>query len=86
MKPSLLERSRSAFIPLRDAVLCLDCQFITPPGSDLCSVCGGHLLVGVAQIIEALLKEPPVAIPASKPTGRLECRLQLIDSGPSPMR
>src|SRR5215510_3681793 len=80
MKFSLYQRSRSAFIPLRDAVLCLDCQFITQPNSELCSVCGGHLLAGVAQILGALLEEPPATAPASRPAGRMQRHLQLIYS------
>lgn len=86
MKLSLQERSRSAFIPLRDAVLCLDCQFITPPGSSRCSVCGGHALAGLAQILGALLEDPPSTTDGSRFTGRPESRLQVIDSGPSRMR
>lgn len=86
MKLSLHERSRFAFIPLRDAVLCLDCQFITPPGSNTCSVCGGHALAGLAQILGALLEDPPATTPASRVAGRSESRLQVIDSGPSRMR
>jgi hypothetical protein len=86
MRLSLHERSRSAFIPLRDAVLCLDCQFITPPGCNTCSVCGGHALLGVAQILGALLEEPPATTPARSFARRSESRLHVIDSDPSRMR
>ncbi len=86
MKLNLHERSRSAFIPLRDAMLCLDCQFITPPGSNVCSVCGGYLLVGVAQILDVLLEEAPVTSAPGALAGRSESRVRVIDSGPSRMR
>jgi len=84
MKFSMYERSRSAFIPLRDAMLCLDCQFITQPGSNLCSVGGGHLLAGVAQILSALLEEPPATAPASRRAESMQRRLQVIHSANHP--
>ena len=84
MKFGLCATSRSAFIPLRDAMLCLDCQFITQPDRNLCSVCGGHLLVGVAQLLSALLEEPPATAPASRPAGRMQHRLEVIYSANHP--
>jgi hypothetical protein len=82
MTTSLQERSRSAFIPLRDAVLCLDCHFITPPGNNVCSVCGGRMLVGVAQILDALLEETCGDDP-SKLEAQSGCGLHLTDSNPA---
>ncbi len=86
MKLSLHDTTRTAFVPLRDAVLCLDCQFITPPGSNICSVCGGRMLVNVAQILGILLEEAPVPSSPSMLAGKPESRLCVIDSGPSRMR
>lgn len=86
MKFNLQERSRSAFIPLRDAVLCLDCQFITPPGNNTCSVCGGRVLVGVAQILSVLLEQPPAAEAPGGLAGESRPRLRVIDSRPSRLR
>lgn len=83
MEFSLQERSRPAFIPLRDAVLCLDCHFITPPGNNLCSVCGGRVLVGVTQILSVLLEEPRAAEAPSGLTEESGSRLRVIDSSSS---
>ncbi len=86
MKLSLHEGSESAFIPLRDAMLCLDCQFIIPPGSNMCSVCGGRMLVGVVQILTALLEESSPADAVRRFAGKSQCRLQLVDSETSRLR
>ena len=83
MKSSLHEISRPAFVPLRDAVLCFDCQFITSSGSKMCSVCGGRVLLGVAQILDVLLEEVCGAIPTSRLAGKFASRLQVIDSRPA---
>jgi hypothetical protein len=62
-----MKTTRSTFIPLRDAMLCVDCEFITPAGSDTCSICGRQKLVGLAELLEVLIGKacdttPPTAI------------------------
>lgn len=55
MKLILDDKIRLAFVPLRNAMLCIDCQFITPAANDTCSVCGGRGLVGLAELLAALI-------------------------------
>lgn len=57
----------SAFFPLRDAVLCLECEFIAQPEDDKCLVCGQKTLVRLAELLEALIEKactthPPIAL------------------------
>ncbi len=42
-------------VPLQHAVLCLDCELVTTSQSDLCPVCGGHALLGLAPMIGGTL-------------------------------
>jgi RNA polymerase subunit RPABC4/transcription elongation factor Spt4 len=49
--------SRSAFLPLRDAMLCIDCEFITPATSDKCSVCGSLAVINLRELLGALIEE-----------------------------
>lgn len=43
------------FVPLRDAMLCLECEFITPGGDDKCSICGKNTLVNLAELLDVLI-------------------------------
>lgn len=47
METDLVAPSKSTFIALRDAVLCLDCNFLSD-AQDQCCVCGGRSLRGFA--------------------------------------
>jgi hypothetical protein len=66
---------RSAFVPLRDAMLCIDCTFITPAASDKCSVCGGRLIVSLANLLSTLIDQ---ACSASEITGLAELSRSLV--------
>lgn len=62
-----LKTPHSMFIPLRDAMLCVECEFITPAGNDKCSICGEKKLVSLAELLDVLIGKacdatPPIAI------------------------
>ena len=43
--------SKPAFLPLRDAVLCKDCEFISADAGDACSVCGSRSLFRLCELV-----------------------------------
>lgn len=51
MKCTLNITNRSCYLPLRDAVLCTDCEFISTDAGNVCSVCGGRNLLKVCDLI-----------------------------------
>ena len=52
-----LDTSRPAIVPLRDAMLCIDCEFVTPAANGKCSICGGHRLVILSELLELLVEQ-----------------------------
>jgi hypothetical protein len=61
------DTSRSYFVPLRDAMLCIDCEFVTPAANSKCSICGGDRFVVLAQLLDLLVElacgsRPPVRL------------------------
>src|SRR5215471_16377133 len=65
-KPDMVEASmespfndtiRSSFVPLRDAMLCIDCEFVTPAANGRCSICGGHRFVILAELLDLLVQQ-----------------------------
>jgi hypothetical protein len=38
-------------VPLKNAVLCVDCELVTTSRRDVCPVCGGHSLLALAPIM-----------------------------------
>jgi hypothetical protein len=57
MRVILEDTSRSPFVALRDAMLCIDCEFVTPGGSGRCSICDGHRLVVLADLLGLLVEQ-----------------------------
>lgn len=53
MKCTLNTESRLSFLPLRDAVLCKDCNFISADAGDTCSVCGGRALLQLGELVRS---------------------------------
>ena len=53
MSCTLNVTSEPAFLPLRDAVLCRDCEFISGDAGDMCSVCGSRSLVRVSELMKS---------------------------------
>jgi hypothetical protein len=51
MKGTLNIPNKSSFLPLRDAVLCNDCEFISADSGDACSVCGSRDLLHLNELI-----------------------------------
>ncbi len=51
MKRTLNIANRSCYLPLRDAVLCTDCEFISADAENVCSVCGSRSLLKVCDLI-----------------------------------
>jgi hypothetical protein len=52
-----LDTSRPAFVPLRDAMLCIDCQFVSPAANSKCSICGSSRFVSLSQLLELLVEQ-----------------------------
>jgi hypothetical protein len=42
---------RSSYLPLRDAVLCTDCEFISADAGNACAVCGSRNLLKLCELI-----------------------------------
>ena len=53
MKRTLNVPNKSSFLPLRDAVLCKDCEFISADSGDACSVCGSRNLLHLNELIRS---------------------------------
>lgn len=51
MKRTLNIPNRSSFLPLRDAVLCNDCEFISADSGEVCSVCGSRSLLRLKELV-----------------------------------
>lgn len=50
-----LDTSRPAYVPLRDAMLCLDCQFVSPAANGKCSICASNRIVILSELLELLV-------------------------------
>lgn len=46
-----MTQSRLQFLPLRDAVLCSDCNFISADELGVCPVCNGRSLLSLSRIV-----------------------------------
>jgi hypothetical protein len=53
MKCTLNIPNKSSFLPLRDAVLCKDCQFISADSGEVCSVCGSRSLLRLCELVRS---------------------------------
>jgi DNA-directed RNA polymerase subunit RPC12/RpoP len=53
MKCTLNVVSKPSFLPLRDAVLCKDCEFISADEGDVCSVCGSRSLLRLRELVKS---------------------------------
>jgi hypothetical protein len=67
--------SRSPFVALRDAMLCIDCEFVTPAGNSSCSICAGHRLVVLTDLLGVLVER---ACGSSTPARLVELANQLV--------
>lgn len=54
MKRNLTALNNQAFVPLRDAVLCLDCWFVSSSSEGTCCVCHSTTLLSLAEIVTAV--------------------------------
>jgi hypothetical protein len=52
-----LDTSRPAYVPLRDAMLCIDCEFVSPAANGKCSICGSNKLVVLSKLLELLVDQ-----------------------------
>jgi hypothetical protein len=53
MSCTLNVASKPSFLPLRDAVLCKDCQFISADAGAACAVCGSRSLLRLSELVRA---------------------------------
>ena len=51
------DTNRSAYVPLRDAMLCIDCEFVTPAADGKCSICSSNRLVTLLELLELLVEQ-----------------------------
>jgi hypothetical protein len=51
------DTTRSSFVPLRDAMLCIDCEFVTPAANGKCSICSGHRFVVLSELLDLLVQQ-----------------------------
>jgi len=51
------EQVSSATLPLKNAVLCMDCECVSTSRCDECPVCGGHSLLALAGMIGGTLRD-----------------------------
>lgn len=80
MRFMVSETSRSALIPLRDAMLCMDCEFITPATDNACSLCGGHALLRLMELLGMLMEEACSTTDINKLTWKLQSCLGPVDA------
>jgi hypothetical protein len=53
MKCTLNILNKTSFLPLRDAVLCRDCEFISTDSGEVCSVCGSRSLFRLSELVSS---------------------------------
>ena len=70
---------RSSYLPLRDAVLCTDCDFISADAGDACAVCGSRNLLKLCDLIGQ--HAGPASLPAP---GLIEFFTLQLDGETSP--
>ena len=61
------KREASESIPLQNAVLCVDCEFVSASRGDVCPVCGGHSLFSIARMMGGSLSTEKVDRPEVTP-------------------
>lgn len=79
MKSSLNIANRSCYLPLRDAVLCADCEFISSDRGEVCTVCGGINLLKLCDV----LGQPAASAPLN-PQAELESMIAGLGGQNSP--
>ena len=67
MTLTISKAARFNFVPLRDAMLCVECEFITPAGNNQCSICGRDKLISLSELLEVLIAKacdgtPPITL------------------------
>lgn len=66
-------------VRLRDAVLCLDCECITPSVRDYCLVCAGRSLIALSRLLGGVI-EGPTARLLTMDSASLESVRELVES------
>ena len=61
MKCTLNIPNKTSFLPLRDAVLCTDCEFISADSGEVCSVCGSRSLFRLAELVRSTAGSPSIS-------------------------
>jgi hypothetical protein len=61
MKCTLNIPNKTSFLPLRDAVLCRDCEFISGDSGEVCSVCGSRSLFRVTELVRSSAESASVS-------------------------
>ncbi len=57
MRSNLTVLNKPAFVPLRNAILCLECNFVSSGVEDTCCVCHGTLLLNLAALVAEQLEK-----------------------------
>jgi len=61
MNPNLNIATKPSFLPLRDAVLCEQCEFVSADSGDVCQVCGSNSLVRLADVVKGKASAAPLS-------------------------
>jgi hypothetical protein len=60
MNRNLNISSKPSFLPLRDAVLCKECEFVSADSGDACQVCGGRSLVRLSDLVKSQVPQTAI--------------------------
>jgi hypothetical protein len=61
MNRNLNIATKPSFLPLRDAVLCEECEFVSADSGDSCQVCGSRSLVRLSDVIKGKATVAPLS-------------------------
>ena len=71
-----MQRSELAILPLRSAVLCVNCEFISNATGSYCPACGSPSLFGMQKVLD---RDSP-----ARPSNSGDCGEQAGASGSAP--
>lgn len=84
---SFQERTRVLnAVPLQNAVLCAECDFVSDSPNDTCMVCGSHSLFNVARIFGGNLPKRRASLITQKPDDAPRERVLLFPKPHRPRR
>lgn len=61
MNRNLNIATKPSFLPLRDAVLCKECEFVSADSGEVCQVCGSHSLVRLSDVLKSTVTSSAIS-------------------------